>query len=168
MILHNHKNTWQGTQRKRRRLWSRQDYKNRDTAIVTLYVFYYERKGDDILQDRKMESAHEIEQKIKNFEGYSDRILLSENDYSEIVPDSFLNYLFPTINNRQIIYNGNGESLCCDTKQIAFYLTSNYGIYKYFDYSFDKYRLKSKYMVSIFKFGYSNDDIDSNNGKKQI
>ena len=145
---------------RRRMEWTAVNYADRESAIRTLYVFYYDPKGDNVLEDDKMELAHEIEQAIKSYDGYSDHSLLyyEDGDYYESAPDSFLNYLFPTVEDDTWILDGNGDTLCCDTQQTAIDLAVDYGIYDYFDFSFDEYSGTSKYVVSVFGFGRDVDE----------
>ena len=75
----------------------------------------------------------------------------SEDDdaYYESSPLSFLNFLFPSIDSGMWTYDGNGDTLCCDTKETAFDFAVNYDMYDYFDYTFDESNVKSKFLISV-------------------
>ena len=111
----------------------------------------------------------------------------NDDTYSISPPDSFLNNLFPTNSSVKYIlndthsnknksnnvllvrgpteitlsYDGNGNQLCCNVKQTAIDLVlKNNEYYDFFDntFSLQSINISSKFLLTIFKFGYSLND----------
>ena len=52
------------------------DYAYRSERYSSLYVFYYDKQGNDVLTDLHMNKSHLIEQAIKSYNGYNNHTFI--------------------------------------------------------------------------------------------
>eukprot|EP01084_Bolivina_argentea_P181575 313584_1 len=155
-------------------IWSFSDYRYRKWAGIFLDVFYYSKRTDNILTEELLDKVHQIEQGIKSWRYYHNHSLLircqkpqcnlNKDVYIESPPGSLITYLYPETFETYNIYDGNGKNICCDIKTILRQYISNSDASDidintdFFDFDFDLVNVKSKYLASVYPFGYMNEN----------